>query len=132
MASLTPAEKRLDVVFSKFIRLRDTKVTQGTRWGKCCTCGALKPYAQLDAGHYISRSGKCTRWDPENVHAQCSSCNRFGGGCHDEYALFLQRKYGKTILEDLNRRKWQICKFSDLLINEMIKEYKAKIKELEK
>jgi 5-methylcytosine-specific restriction endonuclease McrA len=130
MASLTPAEKRLDKVFSTYIRMRDTKTKGDVRWGKCCTCGGIKHYADLDAGHYCDRSNKCTRWDEQNVHAQCQSCNRFAGGRQDDYAIFLMEKYGKEILEELHRRKWQVCKFSDLLIEEMIKDYKARIKTL--
>lgn len=132
MGSLTPAEKALDRAFSRYIRLRDTKQQGDVRWGKCCTCGALKPFEDLDAGHYIDRSNKCTRWDEQNVHAQCISCNRFKSGVSDEYAIFLQKKYGKTILDELHRRKWQACKFADLLIKEMAREYKVKIKEYER
>ena len=131
MASLTPQEKALDRAFSRYIRLRDTKVQGDVRYGKCCTCGVIKPFEDIDAGHYVDRSNKCTRWDEQNVHGQCQKCNRFLSGASDEYALFLQKKYGKTILEELNRRKWQVCKFSPLLVKEMTREYREKCKEYE-
>lgn len=48
----------------------------------------------------------------------------------DEYALFLTKKYGIKVLEELNRAKHHICKFPDMLVREMIKEYEQKLKKL--
>ncbi len=129
MASLTPAEKKLDRVFSKWVRY---SAAGKKGYCKCVTCGKLAPPENVHAGHFVDRTYKCTRWDERNVHPQCISCNTYHEGQKDEYALFLQRKYGAGILEDLNRAKHQICKFSDLLIKEMIKEYETKLKEYEK
>ena len=62
-------EKRIDDVFSDFIRLRDKL--------KCQRCS--KPYAKLEKGiqcsHFWGRRHRSTRWSEINCCALC-------GGCH--------------------------------------------------
>lgn len=129
MASLTPAEKKLDRVFSLYVR----HSAAGKRgYCKCVTCGKLAPPEDMHAGHYVDRTYKCTRWDERNVHPQCVSCNTYHEGQKDEYALFLTEKYGAKVLTELNIAKHQICKYPDFLIKEMIREYTAKLKALKK
>ena len=68
---------KLDTVFSEYIRLRDSN-KEGIC--KCITCGEYKHWREMDAGHFISREHMATRWEEENAHAQCPSCNRFKSG----------------------------------------------------
>lgn len=56
-------EKRLDVLFSKIIRLRDKK---------CVKCGKER---NLQCSHIFSRSNKSVRWDLSNAFC-------LDGGCH--------------------------------------------------
>lgn len=84
----------------------------------------------MDAGHYISRDNKRMRWDERNVWPQCRSCNRFHEGRKDEYALFLIKRFGPDILEELSKDKWIPYKIDDLQLEEMCKEYKEKLKKL--
>lgn len=120
MASLTPKEKKLDRVFSKWVRY-----TNANRQGlvQCVTCRKLGDPKNFHAGHFIDRTYKCTRWDERNVHPQCVSCNTFHEGQKDEYALYLIKRYGESILEELNRLKHSICKFDDFQIEQMIETY---------
>lgn len=78
--------KKADTVFSKWIRNRDFTELNG----KCCTCG--KPGNQ--AGHFVSRTHKRVRWEPKNVHLQCSYCNCYQHGAQDQYSAFIINKYG--------------------------------------
>lgn len=120
-------EKRLDVVFSKYIRARDTK----DGWGRCCSCGQLKAYEQLDAGHFINRKWRATRWHESNVFAQCIACNRFGEGDAAGYALFMLDRYGKEKVEYLRALSRETAKYTDFEGELLVKEYKEKLKELE-
>jgi hypothetical protein len=78
--------KKADIIFSKFIRSRDSIYLNG----KCCTCG--QPGSQ--AGHFIKRGHHSVRFNPKNVHLQCGRCNHFMGGNDSEYARFIINEYG--------------------------------------
>lgn len=127
MASLTPHEKKLDRVFSKWVRY---SAADRNGIAKCYTCGKLGEPKRMHASHYIDRTHKCTRWDERNVKAACVHCNTFKEGNKDEYALHLIRDYGSDILDELNRAKWTPCKTDDLQILAMIEDYQKKLKEL--
>jgi 5-methylcytosine-specific restriction endonuclease McrA len=72
---------------------------------ECCTCGKVWFWTDLDAGHFIPRSnGKAVFWYPDNIHAQCSGCNRF----HKErakinYTLYMVKRYGQDKVDELLR-----------------------------
>lgn len=122
--------RTMDTVFSKYIRLRDTLPSYSEPMFICCSCGQLKPYALADAGHFINRRWMSLRWREDNVHAQCSSCNRFDEGNSVGYTLFMIEKYGKTHVELLMALKNQPQKWTDFDLDIMIKEYRAKTKAL--
>ena len=44
--------KKLDKVFSAYIRLRDT---MPSGFFTCISCGQIKPFEQGDCGHYVNR-----------------------------------------------------------------------------
>jgi hypothetical protein len=79
-------EPRLWFWFSKFIRLRDS--VEGGMCA-CKACGRVKPYKEMDAGHFISRRWKPTKYREDNVFAECVNCNRDLSGNLDEYAIAL-------------------------------------------
>lgn len=119
--------KKLDRVFSEFIRLRDTMPNGMFR---CISCGKIKPYSQADCGHYHSRTHMSTRFDEENANAECRACNRF---CADHlvgYRKNLIAKIGEHRLDVLEWRAHQTKKWSDFELKELIKHYQVKVKEL--
>lgn len=119
--------KKLDRVFSEFIRLRDTMPNGMFR---CISCGKIKPYSQADCGHYHSRTHMSTRFDEENANAECRACNRF---CADHlvgYRKNLIAKIGEHRLDVLEWRAHQMKKWSDFELKELIKHYQVKVKEL--
>ena len=118
--------KKLDRVFSKYIRLRDR--VDGD-FCKCCTCGRVKHWKEMDAGHFINRRYYGVRFDERNVHAQCRYCNRFNEGEQAKYAEFLKKKYGPDIADILNASK-KIYKLNIHDVNLMLICYKAEVKEM--
>lgn len=119
--------KKLDRIFSEFIRLRDTMPNGMFR---CISCGKIKPYSQADCGHYHSRTHMSTRFDEDNANAECRSCNRF---CADHlvgYRKNLIAKIGEHRYNVLEWRAHQTKKWSDFELKELIKHYQAKIKDL--
>lgn len=90
----------------------------------------MKTYDLADAGHFINRRWMSLRWDERNVHAQCSSCNRFDEGNSIGYARFMDRKYGATTVDMMMALKTQTFKWSDWELKTLEDEYKKKIKTL--
>lgn len=119
--STAKLKKELDMWFSMFIRIRDK--------GVCITCGDKKFWKYQQNGHYVSRQYLSLRWDEKNCNVQCAGCNVFKHGNMDEYALALQRKYGKDILQRLNKEKHKVVKLSAAWYEEKIEYYKTWVNE---
>lgn len=119
--------KKIDYAFKRYIRLRDTE--NGVF--KCCSCGTYKPYAQADGGHFINVRWMPTRWREDNVHGQCSSCNRFDEGNAAGYALFMIDKYGKKHVDYLLALSRETARYTDSEGEFLLKEYRTKYKALE-
>lgn len=71
--SVSALVRKLDRVFSEYIRLRDSK-PYGYKYFKCISCGMVKPYEQMDCGHFIGRTHMATRFDEKNCNGECKSC----------------------------------------------------------
>ncbi len=119
---------KVDALFSRYKRLSNTNDDGKI---KCFTCERYFVYADMDCGHYVSRSYKSTRWLDENAEPQCRSCNRFHEGVKDVFALNLIKKHGQDILQQLSDKKRQIKKFTIDELAEIKKELQQKIKEME-
>lgn len=63
--------RKLDGIFSKYIRLRDA---MPNGYCRCISCGQIKPFSDFDAGHFYSRKHMGTRFDEDNVWAECKYC----------------------------------------------------------
>ena len=68
-------EDKLDKVFSELVR-RSRADAHGQV--ACYTCGQVRHWKEMHAGHYLSRRNKATRWHHDNARPQCPGCNRFG------------------------------------------------------
>ena len=117
--------KDLQRVFNEFIRLRDADLP-------CISCGRYHN-GQYHAGHYRS-VGACPelRFNEDNTHKQCSACNNHLSGNILEYRLGLIEKIGIERVEFLERQDHPPLKLSVEEIKDLIKAYKAKVKELKR
>lgn len=109
---------------NKFIRLRDKNEP-------CISCGRYHQ-GQYHAGHYRS-VGACPelRFCELNVHKQCAPCNDHKSGNIIEYRINLVKKIGVDKVEWLERQDHEPKKYTIEDCKEIIKYYKAKIKELD-
>ena len=117
---LRSLEKKLDRVFSEYIRKRDADAG-GTV--SCVTCGKLMHWKDCHASHFVKRQHRSTRWDERNVHAQCSRENVFMGGSQDEMAEYIVKKYGRETLSELLAMKHQPVKHTRADLEKMIEEF---------
>lgn len=125
MIKKTPKQLKAKLwkVFSEYIRRRDS--------GTCFTCGKQMDWKEAHAGHYIPRSvgGLDLYFDSRNVNCQCPGCNVFRHGNLTIYALRLQEKYGKDILQTLDKLKG-VNKWTRQDYETRIEDYKRKLEKL--
>jgi 5-methylcytosine-specific restriction endonuclease McrA len=76
-------------LMSLYVRKRD---------GRCVTCGST---SNLQAGHFFHGA---LDFDFQNISTQCSGCNKYKHGNLIKYAIYLQKKYGYDIVEELERK----------------------------
>ena len=97
--------KETQVVFNKYIRLRDQN-------DGCISCGSTSA-SSYHAGHYRSiGSAGHLRFNEHNCHRQCAACNTHLSGNLIRYRLGLIRKIGIQLVETLESDnatvKWSI------------------------
>jgi hypothetical protein len=118
--SLSALKKKLDSVFSLFIRYRDR--------GRCYTCGMVKEPSEMQAGHYISRTCLALRFDEMNVHCQCYGCNCMKHGDIITYREHLVKDYGLESVERLESRRHESVKLTSAWYHDMIDHYRQRLK----
>ena len=116
--------RKLTLIFNEYIRLRDAR-----KGCISCVTGAVE-----NAGHFRSvgsepRPSLC--FDERNVNGQCIRCNYTLGGNLEGYEKGLVRRYGKTVIEELDiKRSVKQNPWTRFEYEMMIKVYKEKLKEL--
>lgn len=120
---------KVDKARREYIRKRDTD-WRGN--GVCISCGILKPVEQLQVGHYYKRQYDFTTelgGEERNVNLQCEQCNGYRGGNEPDYAIGLIKKYGKGILEELQKKRRTDKKWKLSELEALISDYQNKLKE---
>ena len=126
--TISKLKKKLDVLFSQFIRRRNADHLGRV---KCFTCGVEKHWKEQQAGHFQSRSHHSTRWDEVNVQVQCVKCNMYRQGEQYKFGMYLDQKFGDGTAEELEYRAKTIVKLNRVDYEEAIERYKQKIRELD-
>ncbi len=112
--------KKLDAVFSQYIRLKDSVGEIAT----CFTCGKKDHWKKLQNGHFQSRKHYATRWDEQNCQVQCAGCNVFRYGEQFLFAKYLDERFYAGLSDELYFKSKQIVKFTNSEIEDMILKYK--------
>ena len=113
-------------MFSQFIRLR---AVDERGMGECYTCGAVRHWLEVDAGHFMSRACMSTRWAEQNVQFQCKRCNMRSGEQY-LFSLHIDQEYGEGTAEALLIASKQTRKFTRDELEQMYHHYKRKVDEL--
>ncbi len=106
--------------FHKYIRNRD-------RGKPCISCGR---HTTLQAGHYYSAGQHpSVRFNPDNVHGQCLSCNYYKHGNLINYSNNLIDRIGQKRFQNLKLKidlsKRSRFKWDKFYLIEIIEKYKA-------
>ena len=119
----------LDGVFSEFIRLRDS---DQNGYCRCITCGRIFYWKEIDAGHFVQRDRLATRYNEQNVHAQCQHENRFRSGQQFVHGQKIDLLYGKGTAQKLTDLSKAYCKLDYDWLQYFIAHYRAKVKNLKR
>ena len=121
--------KKLDKVFSLYVRLRDC---MPNGYGRCIACGRIKQFSELDCGHYHSRTHMATRWHEDNANIECKACNRFSSEHLIGYRENLIRKIGMGRYDRLTILAHSTKHWMNEEMQAMIKHYTEEVKRLSK
>jgi hypothetical protein len=118
-------------LFSRYIRL---KYADKSGYVKCVTCGTIKHYKEMQAGHAVAGRGGFVLFLLKIIRPQCKGCNVYAGGRYDRFAEYLidQEKsltweeYGEIVRQSQLPHKWNIQR-----LEYIIAEYSEKLKQLE-
>jgi len=119
-------------LFSRYIRLRDClRTSRTTTHGCCISCGRIKPFDELQAGHWQSRRHKSTLFDEKNVHAQCIYCNKHCSGAQSEHERAMVDLYGRKAVDNIRYKAHnELKKFTIEELQKMAAKYAKKINDL--
>lgn len=118
-------------LLQKIVRL---KAADENGYCKCWSCGTVDHWKNMQGGHYIQRGKIYTRLVEENIHPQCRGCNGFGmkfGSAAQQYTLAMVDYYGREFVDELIASKDKIRKHTRTELEDLIKELKSQVKELE-
>ena len=107
---------------SEYVRRRDL--------GRCITCGIIKDWKEQHAGHLVHGKTTPIYFNEFNVNCQCPRCNRHLGGNLAVYAIKLVQKIGLRKVKWLLAQKFVEKRFKVGELQELIKYYQEKLKEL--
>ena len=127
--SIRNFKKRIWILFSHYIRMRDCLKTTGcASFGLCITCGKRYHFKLLQAGHFISGRHNANLFSERGTNAQCYNCNINLRGNTLEYRRQIIKLYGEGADVELEEEARQIKKYTradlealEALLKEQIK-----------
>jgi len=113
--------KEAQTIFNKYINLRDKGLP-------CGSCG--KPIkGRVNASHFWNANNHHNvRFDEDNVHSSCITCNQFLSGNLLEYRTRLCSKIGQKRFDELEAKRHVTKKWTKDELKEIIKKYKDLVK----
>jgi hypothetical protein len=124
LMTLSDYLKLAQQVFNKWINLRDKGLP-------CISCD--KPITgRVNASHFWNANNHYNvRFNEDNVHSSCITCNQFLSGNLLEYRTRLISKIGEQRFNILEAESKKTRKFTIDELKEIINIYKKKIKQIE-
>ena len=121
LRSLSSLKKKLDALFSTYIRTKYSKNGICT----CYTCGKKLPIKSIQNGHFVPRQYLATRWEEKNCRPQCWGCNGYGKGQILVFEEHLIKDIGKTAVQKLKTSRHKVLKLDRQWYEEQIAKYKV-------
>ncbi len=115
---------KLDVTFAQYIKEKQRQENYGQNF--CFICQKKLTKENTFAMHFINRRFVAVRFDEDNVKPGCWECNNIKHGNLEEY----EKQLGEDVVFEINLRKQN--KVYTYQLKELLKEYKGKLKYLQK
>lgn len=125
--SVTTLKKKLDAIFSLYIRTKHSK----NGLVECYTCGVQKPISQMQNGHFFSRSNLSTRFLEINCRPQCAGCNVFKHGNYIVYTQKMMQELGAERFNKLEQLSKQAHSIPKQEYEVMLAVYKEELEKLQ-
>lgn len=120
-----PSVSRLEAVlwdqFSFYIRLRDKRAN----FGRCFYCDAREIQCAM---HRVKRGKRAVKYDEQNVHGGCNSCNFEDNHNPQKFDAIFIRKLGAPLFLDLVARGAVPSKRTRVGILELTDHYREKVR----
>ena len=127
--SVSKLIKKLDAIFSRFIRLRDC---DKKGFIVCPLCWAKIFWKLAQCMHFITRGCKLYRYDEINCHAGCKRCNVVLHWNYIVYTLWMIEKYWLEKVEEMKLNSKKTHKLKTYELESMIDYYSAQVQDLAK
>lgn len=113
--------KKLDDVFSRYIRKRDKY--------QCFTCGLVGREGDgvMQCGHLFSRVSYSTRWHEFNAFCQCRGCNMRHEYDFEPFRRNYVARLGSDVYDSVYRAWCKSEKMSNINLLGLYEHYKAKL-----
>lgn len=113
-------------------KIRRIESSDENGYCKCVTCGKVEHYKEMHGGHYIPRAKTATKLHELNIHPQCVSCNKYRAEeAKCWYATYMIETYGYEFVKWLQAESRKEKKYTRPEIEEIISQFKQRLKELE-
>ena len=131
MTPLPTLKRNLRIVFSEFIRLRDT---DENGWGYCCDTGKKIHWKEANAGHFFSVKGNpALMFEENNVHLQSRMSNKMmRNSITYNYFLYMEKKVGREEMDRMAKLRGEPFKFTREWMESKITYYKEQVDKLKK
>jgi hypothetical protein len=116
-------------LLSQIIRLENA---DEVGWVSCVSCGSLKFWKDLQAGHWVDGRKNSILFDRRGIWPQCSKCNVALNGNKIEYSKFMSEKVGVDVMEELRIQKWKDISWTADELEDRIDAYRIELKRLVK
>jgi len=116
------------VIIQKYVRL---VAADENGYVKCVTCDSVRPWQEMQGGHFVSRACLATKLMIENIHPQCPGCNGPKRGNLQRYTLYMEDMYGREFVENLLELKNTTTIYTKAEAYEKLEEAKELMKGLE-
>ena len=121
--------KKLDRIFSVFVRLSGTKEDGSCT---CFTCSKVLHWREIQCGHFQSRRFYSTRFHELNCKPQCYGCNIGLSGNQYTFGINLDKLHGKDTADSMVRKSKEVKKFTSEKMMELIEHYEKEVSEIRK
>ena len=118
--SISKLKKKAWTIFSLWVR---KSAADSRGYVVCVTCGRLRHYKEMQAGHFIPGRHNAILFDPRGCHPQDYYCNIGLKGNPRAYDAYMRKEYGEEVIKELELLDRKPFPFTASYLEDIIKKY---------